>query len=87
MTFQLSNFVIYFGPSLFSYPVVRSCADLYKSGVRQDGVYTIDPDAGVAPGFLRRRGYGPRRGGLSTLIVRPTRKFWYCIVVTLIFLA
>ena len=29
---------------MFFYPVARSCADLYKSGVRQDGVYTIDPD-------------------------------------------
>jgi hypothetical protein len=27
---------------------MRSCADLYKSGVRQDGVYTIDPD-GMGP--------------------------------------
>ena len=42
---------------------------------------------GVAPEFLRRRGYGPRQGGLSTLIVWPTRKFWYCIVLTLISLA
>ncbi len=27
---------------------MNSCADLYKSGVRQDGVYTIDPD-GMGP--------------------------------------
>ena len=29
---------------MFFHLVARSCADLYKSGVRQDGVYTIDPD-------------------------------------------
>ena len=26
--------------------IVKSCADLYKQGIKEDGVYSIDPDGG-----------------------------------------